>query len=371
MKKQQTNFHGSDLSQIALTYHIKEEDILNFSSNVHPLGISPKLKEAIISNANVVATYPDREYLKLRESIGKYLNVSPSSILVGNGATELISLFLQNHSHKPMHGLILGPTYSEYEREILLGGGQVSYFFLKEEDNFMLQTTQLIEHLHQCKRNGEEIDLLILCNPNNPTSSSISIENRRQLLRACRDLKITVIIDETYVEFTSPKEEASSIPLIKEYENLIILRGISKFFAAPGLRLGYAVTTNQTWIEKMKQTQNPWSVNSLAEVGGTWMFQDFTYQKKVLQFIIDERKRVLDKLKTMSQYQFYPPTANFILLKIRKKSITATDVFHLCMEQGMMIRNCSSFQGLNGEFIRFCLQRPQDNDRLLHLLETI
>ena len=162
------------------------------------------------------------------------------NIIVGNGSTELISLFIQ--IERPKKALILGPTYSEYEREIYLGGGTTHYYPLKEQDGFRLCLADFTAHLN------ESIDLLVICNPNNPTSSSITRGQMRQILDVCKQHDIFVMTDETYVEFAECMEEVSSIPLTNDYNNIIILRGTAKFFAAPGLRLGYAVTDRKSVV---------------------------------------------------------------------------------------------------------------------------
>ena len=130
MIKHKDHFHGSDLEKIEEIYHIKKEDIISFSANVNPLGISPLLREKLSSRIDAITTYPDREYTALRKSIASYADTDYENIIVGNGVTELISLFMQ--IRKPNKAIIIGPTYSEYEREISLNKGHSYYYPLKE-----------------------------------------------------------------------------------------------------------------------------------------------------------------------------------------------------------------------------------------------
>jgi threonine-phosphate decarboxylase len=357
------NFHGSDLEKIETAYGIKKEDIINYSSNINPLGISSKLKETLAQHVDAVTTYPDRNYKALRESIAQYTGSSPSDIVVGNGATELISLFLK--ITVPKNAVILGPAYSEYEREITLSGGAFSYFLLKEDDEFQLQIQALEKML------TPQVDLLVMCNPNNPTSTAISSKVIEQILKMCSVLHILVVIDETYVEFTDPKHCISAIPLIKQFKNLIILRGISKFFAAPGLRLGYAITSNPELIQKVHYMQNPWSVNTLADLGGTVMFSDSDFIKKTRDFIALERTRLIREFSALNGIKVFQPMANFVLLKILDERITSKDVFNICIRQGLMIRDCSSFESLGDRFIRVCFLTVQENNKLLRALQEI
>ena len=238
--------------------------------------------------------------------------------------------------------LILGPTYSEYEREISLEGGSTLYYPLREEQNFQLDTADLCAHLN------DSLDLLVLCNPNNPTSTSISRREMRRILDACLQYGIFVMVDETYVEFTAEEDQVSSVPLTNYYTNLIILRGTSKFFAAPGLRLGYAVTGNRDLIRSVNTRQNPWSISSLAEIAGRLMFQDQEYIRETQSLISGERSRLFSLLDSWDSVTAYRPTANFMLVKILKENVDADQLFH-CI---LMIRNCSTFPFLNNRFFR-------------------
>ena len=241
MIKHKDHFHGSDLEKIEEIYGIKKEEIVSFSANVNPLGVSPLLRTTLADKIDAITTYPDREYTSLRKCIAAYCGTDHENVIVGNGSTELISLFIQ--IEHPKKAMIIGPTYSEYEREISLGGGTTLYYPLREKDDFRLDVNDFISHLN------ENIDLLVICNPNNPTSSCITSTDMRRILDACKEYDIYVMVDETYVEFAENMEEIDSVPLTNYYNNIVILRGTSKFFAAPGLRLGYAITGNRDLIK--------------------------------------------------------------------------------------------------------------------------
>ena len=151
----------------------------------------------------------------------------------------------------------------------------------------------------------------------------------------------------------------------------MVLRGVSKFFAAPGLRLGYGITGNRTFLEKMKEKQIPWSLNSIGAFAGEIMFRDQEYISRTRSLILPERDRMYREIKKLSSFKPYFPYANFLLLRILKPDVTSFDVFELCIKNNLMIRDCSSFQCLDGEFIRFCIMMPEDNSRLLEVLKTI
>lgn len=360
MIKHKDHFHGSDLEKIEEIYGIKKEEIVSFSANVNPLGVSPLLRSALSEKIDAITTYPDREYTSLRKCIAAYCGTEYENVIVGNGSTELISLFIQ--IEHPKKALVIGPTYSEYEREIALGGGTTLYYPLKESDNFKLNVEDFLTHLN------ESIDLLVICNPNNPTSSSIRRGEMRHILDACKQHDIYVMVDETYVEFADDMEEISAVPLTNYYNNIVILRGTSKFFAAPGLRLGYAVTGNRDLIEAINTRKNPWTINSLAVVAGETMFRDREYIEQTKMLISSERARIFDLLKKNPDFKVYEPSGNFMLVRILKENVTSQDLFDRAIREKMMIRDCSTFPFLDNKYVRFCIMKREDNDRLLDCL---
>ena len=376
--KKKPEFHGSDLEKIAEYYHLNKEDIVLFGANVNPLGLSGQVKADLAEHLDIISSYPDRNYTELKEAICTYLKnqpqttsadcqdhpvPSPEHIVVGNGSTELISLLINQRA--PKKALLLGPTYSEYARELNLVGGTLEYYNLKEEDNFKLDVSSLTASLQS------DIDLLIICNPNNPTSSAISTDEMQKILSICQSLHIFVMIDETYVEFAPEGSCISAVPLVSEFDNFMVIRGVSKFFAAPGLRFGYGITSNQEFLQTLLTHQNPWSLNSVGAYAGERMLKDTDYIRKTWQLIDSERTRMCQELSRLDSVKIYPAYANFILVKILKEGITSFDVFEKAIHENLMIRDCSSFESLNGEYVRFCIMMPEDNDRLLEIFRTL
>ena len=355
-------FHGSDIEKICEYYHLRKEDITNFGANVNPLGLSEHVKTSIAGHLDLLSAYPDREYTSLRDTVSGYCGIPAEYILPGNGSSELISLLIETLA--PKHTLILGPTYSEYSRELSFSGSTQEYYHLREEDNFHLDVDNL------CRALKDGYDFLILCNPNNPTSSAILRDDMERLLYFCSERNIFVMIDETYVEFAPDISAVTAVPFTRKYSNLMVLRGVSKFFAAPGMRFGYGITGNAKFLRAMKEKQIPWSLNSIGAFAGEEMFKDQEYISRTRRLILSERERMYRAVSQMPDYKTYEPYANFLLVNIVKDGITSYDVFERCIKAGLMIRDCSSFQCLDGEYIRFCIMMPEENTRLLHELGT-
>lgn len=365
MNNQTTNpvFHGSDIEKISACYHIKKEAIVNFAGNVNPLGLPASVKEAVATHADLFSSYPDREYLSLRNVLSNYCDVPADYILPGNGSSELIALLIE--ARAPKHTLILGPTYSEYSRELTFSGSTQDYYHLQETSDFRLDLDDLFHTL------SDGYDFLIICNPNNPTSSAIFRDELKELLAFCKRKNIFVMIDETYVEFAPDISAITAVPLTKQFSNLMVLRGVSKFYAAPGMRFGYGITGNSEFLKTMREKQIPWSLNSLGAFAGEMLFQDHDYYQQTRNLILSERQKMYETIKKLPTFKIYPAYANFLLVKILKDGITSFDVFERCIQKGLMIRDCSSFQCLEGEYVRFCIQMPEENQRLLDLLQTI
>ena len=179
------------------------------------------------------------------------------------------------------------------------------------------------------------------------------------------------MIDETYVEFAPDISDITAVPLTREFDNLMILRGVSKFFAAPGMRLGYGISGNKAFLSKMREKQIPWSLNSLGAFAGELFLKDKSYIQNTRDLILSERKKLYQELKELPAFRVYPAYANFLLLKIIKPDLTSFQIFDTCIRQGLMIRDCSSFQCLDGEFIRFCIMLPEHNQKLLNVLKGL
>lgn len=355
--------HGGNIYQAAKEHGFSEEQIIDYSGNINPLGVPRTVKEAIIEKLDMLSIYPDPEYHSLKKVVSEYVNTSQDNIIIGNGATELISLFIK--SIKPQKAMLISPAYSEYEREVTLLGGQVIRYRLKEELSFKLDIDNLLEQLKM------GVDLLIICNPNNPTGQAIYLEEMRKILGFCRANDIFVMIDETYVEFTRNIEKVTSIPLINEFNNLFIIRGVSKFFSAPGLRLGYGVVSSKELRKSIEDRKDPWSANTMAVVGGEALFTDYHYMDNAKRLINEEREYVTSFLKELPYIKVFEPDSNFVLCKIVEGDVRADYLKRSLLEKGMLIRDASSFPFLDNTFFRVCFLTRDQNKRLLEELVLI
>jgi threonine-phosphate decarboxylase len=358
-----TQVHGGDLDIISRLYNIPKEEIINFSGNVNPLGLPAEVIDAIKSNLSVICDYPDVSYLKLRQSIAAYTGADAESIIVGNGSTELISGYIKTLA--PKESIIISPAYSEYQREIELSGGNVVLFPLLSDEDFVLNIDRLTEQI------TDKTDLVVLCNPNNPTGSYVKTDNIKLLLDCLKEHNAYLMIDETYIEFADDVSSVSAMPLTSEYDNLFIIRGTSKFFSCPGLRLGYSACGNKALRQNVLNAKDPWSVNSYAELAGCVMFTAEDFINKTRQLITSERSRIRTALASFKNIKLYDTQSNFFLFALKRDDINAGDVFNKLIQKKLLVRDCSSFPYLDGHYVRFCIQLPKQNDLLLYELKNI
>ncbi len=354
------DIHGGNLDIIEKTFNIKKENIIDFSDNINPLGASKLLQENITNIYDLLNIYPDEHYENLRKSIGQYTNTNYENIIVGNGATELISALIK--AVNPHKSLIILPTYSEYEKELNKINSEILYFDVLEKDDFKLNVENLINEI------TDEIDLLVFCNPNNPTGYLTTISEVEIILKHCKTTNTTVLLDETYVEFSTESTGATSI--VNDYQNLFIIRGTSKFFAISGLRLGYGLTGNTHLKSKVINTLIPWNVNIVEDYLGQLVFSDKDFIKNSIALCSKEYHKIENFFINVTEIKMFHSDTNFILFKILSDDFTSTDLFNYMIQHELLIRNLTYSKGLSDKYFRICLQTSAHNDRFLKVMDN-
>lgn len=352
--------HGANLYDLSSQYGFSKEDIMDFSSNINPFGSSKLAKEYIVNNLDKVSVYPDPEYLELKTSISNYCNCSIDNILLGSGATELISSFIKTIN--PKKALILSPAYSEYEKELSKIECNITKYFSKKEYNFTINIDNLIEII-----NKDNYELIIICNPNNPTGFTFS---KNEIEKILNNTNSFVMVDETYIEFTNTSIY-SSTSLVDKYDNLFVIRGTSKFFSTPGIRLGYGLISNHKIKYEMNSNLDLWNINIFASMMGEVMFNDNKFIENTYSLMIKERDYLVNELSKFTDLKIYNSQGNFILCEIKSKSITAKEVREKLIPKRIIIRDCVSFDGLDEYFFRVCILKPEENKLLIDNLINI
>lgn len=351
------NKHGGNIYEAAKRYGLKKEEILDFSSNINPLGISKKALKGLRHNLKHIIRYPDSNSSRLREAIGKYHSINPENILVGNGATALI-----HHIPKvlrPKKVLMPVPTFSEYESACRTSEAKIKYVKLEEADGFRIDETEIIKCL-------DNVQLLFLCNPNNPTGQLLLRKSVLKIVDKADKKGVTVVLDEVFIDYA---EKESLIKDAIRKNNLIVLRAFTKFFAMPGLRLGYLVT-NKALIKKLKETISPWPVNSLAQIAGEASLKDKRHIQESIRYIEKEREHLIKSISEIDGLVPFPSATNFILIKIKSNGLNVPMLYNILAIRGMLIRDCSNF-GVGDMFFRIAVKKREENNRLLNELRNI
>ena len=384
------DFHGGNIYKIFREKNIKE--ILDYSSNINPYGIPESLKKRITENLEILERYPDPDYIELRQKLAHLNKVDVSNIILGNGATEIIFLFMKVINPKKI--LIAAPTFGEYERAAkatervedssILGNSnkkkddekssgkqkiEIEYFELKESDYFKL-------NIHNLKNELEKkYDLLIICNPNNPTGKFLKLSETEQILKECNKYNTKLFIDEAFIDFLKDGMKESIINTKENKQNLFVARAFTKFFAIPGLRLGYGIYFDKKLEKGISEKKEPWSVNNIAEMAGLTVLDDAEYIEKTLKWITEEKTYVYEKLNEISGIKPYKTEVNFITVKIEDnfilKGLNVKILREKMLEQGILIRDASNFNFLDERFFRLAIKDRENNDRVIETLKKI
>lgn len=352
--------HGANLYDLSSKYGFAKEEFMDFSSNINPFGTSKLAKEHIINNIDLVSMYPDPDYTNLKKSISSYCNCLDKNIVLGSGATELISSFIKTVN--PIKSLLLSPAYSEYEKELSKIDCQITKYYSKDENNFNIDTDELIDFI-----NADNYDLIVICNPNNPTGFTFSKDQIKKILESSNSF---VMVDETYIEFTDTNIY-SSTSLVDEHSNLFVIRGTSKFFSTPGIRLGYGLIGNEKIKDKINSKLDLWNINIFASAMGEIMFTDKDFISNTVDIMLKERDYLNEELNKISDLKVYESQGNFILCKIKSKKLTGKTLRELLISKKIIIRDCSSFDGLDEYFFRVCILKHEENQLLINTLKQI
>lgn len=352
--------HGGNIYRFVEERGYSIEDVIDFSASINPLGVPPSVVEEIKDGIRFLCHYPDPEAKKLTQEISRHLDIDPQYIICGNGSTELI--YLTVRALRPKRVLIPVPTFSEYERACMLCNEiEIVSYELKEENNFRIDPDDFISSLitHHSSRS---LDMVFLCNPNNPTGQLLKRDDVIKIADVARELKCYLIVDEAFIDFVP---EQSVISEVKNNPYLIVLRSMTKFYALTGLRIGYGVFPEDV-IHPIKRYKEPWTVNTLAQIAGIAALKDEGYKKETYK-VIEECKKILEDGFGLLRINYFPSSANFYLMRHRE----ARKIISSLRDKGIMIRDCSNFKGLDSTYMRIAVRSKSENVRLLMKLGQI
>lgn len=356
---------------------------LDFSANTNPLGMSPLAKEAVRAALETADCYPDPYCRKLREDLGAHEGVDPAHIICGNGAADLIVRLAW--ALRPSRALVTAPSFSEYEEALAQVDCTVEHYLLYAEDGFAIRG-DILSSIEP------GLDIVFLCEPNNPTGVCTPPYRLGLIARRCRETGTVLVIDECFNGFLENPCEQSMAGLVEHMPNLVVLKAFTKLYGMAGVRLGYALCSNARLIELISGTGQHWPVSSLAQAAGSAALGERQWLEEAKALIGRERTRLAAGLGAAGA-KVYLSSANYLLFRMepaaREGSVAAgeplpeedpavearsteeskpADLFHLMAERGVLIRDCSNYEGLGPGYFRIAVRTEEENDRFLHAL---
>ena len=328
----------------------RNNECTDFSANINPMGMPEHVRFQVIRNAELWEHYPDPECLMLRFSLAKREGVTPAQVVCGNGADDLVWRIVQ--TLHPKNALLAVPTFTEYARALGAVGCDVKYYALSPENVFLLDDT-FLTWLHP------ETDMVILCNPNNPTGRLISPLLLAEICRKCEENATYLLVDECFLDLVESGEAFSAKQFLSPH--VIVLNAFTKTYAIPGLRLGFAIFHDEALAERIREEGQFWSVSTPAQVAGMAAVDENEYLKKSRKLIQEERAFLTRELKRLG-LRVFPSDANFILFQARP------GLRRRLIEEHILIRCCDNFEGLDGTYYRIAVQARLENGQLIRAL---
>ena len=344
--------HGGDWAGYRARFG---HDALDFSANVSPLGLPQGVADAIVAALPTADRYPDPLCRELRTALSRAEQLPEPWILCGNGAADLIYRLVW--ALKPRRALLPSPTFAEYAAALESVGCEVKRKTLHEADDFAV-TEAFVQAVNQ------SIDLVFLCQPNNPTGQITPPELVQRLVRRCADCGAVLVVDECFLDFLQQRDALTAKPLLQAAPNLVILKAFTKLYAMAGVRLGYALCANTALLAKMQAAGQPWGVSSLAQAAGAAALRETAYADAVRALIADQRPRLAAGLRALG-LQVIEGSANYLLFR-------APETLGAALQQrGVCLRSCGNYPGLSAGWYRTAVRTAPENEQLLQTMREV
>jgi threonine-phosphate decarboxylase len=355
--------HGGDIWGFSRKHNIPVEEVLEFSGPINFMGPPPKAVEAVKEHARLIKFYPDPNPVEFRETIANYVGhgVEAENVLIGNGSIELIYMIAEILP-QDFDAVIPVPSFSEYEKATLRAGGKI--IFVQLPTDFSLENVKIKEAV------SEKTGIMCLCNPHSPSGKLYKKESIMDLVTFCHKKGIILSIDENYIEFAQNGEQNTVAGMVHQYENLFVIRSVTKFYGMAGLRFGYALGAGSL-VKKLETIRQPWSINGLACQVTKAAFNDKEFIKATKETINKNKEQLISDLNQIRGLQIYPSTTNFLLIKITSPNLTSTALKEQLTKEHILIRDCCTFMGMDDKHIRVTVRSAEDNKLLAEKIKQI
>ena len=341
-----TNLHGGDVYD--------GEIQLDFSANTNPYGTPQGVLDAITAALPRVHQYPDPYCRELVKTISEFEAVPKDWVLCGSGAAELIYSYCE--ALRPGRAMELAPTFSEYSLALERVGCQVERYSLKKENYFSL-TEDFLPALERSRP-----DVLVLCNPNNPTGQVIGLPLLEKILDVCEEQGTCLFVDECFLDLSDDGVSLKSH--LGEHPNLFILKAFTKSYGMAGVRLGYCLCAQGQLLEEMSHTVQPWNVSTLAQSAGVAALHERAFLQRTRALIPVERQWLQSQLEALG-FWVCPSKANYLLFQ------GSQDLWEQLRKQGIAIRSCGNYHGLGTGWYRIAVRLHGENECLIRAMKEV
>lgn len=356
----ETYGHGGDVLTAAQRFGVEPGQFLDYSANINPLGMPTSVREMLLASLSAVGHYPDPGHRVFRRALAERLQLSEEWLLSANGAAEAMALAILGLA--PQTVGVVYPCFSEYAQLSQQYGARVIGCFGKEENGYKPDFAELYALF-------EQADLVFVGSPNNPTGMLYQQDELLQLAEWTRETNTWLIVDEAFLDFVEEARQYTLATQLERFPRVILMRSMTKMYAIPGLRLGYAIAHPDV-IEKMRAKQVTWSVNALALLAGELCLQEYEYEEQTRTLIQTERTYLIDFIRGELGWKVWQGEANFLLVR-SPQELTAEQLQARLGKKGVLIRNCAMYPGLTPHDVRIAVRGREENERLIAALREV
>lgn len=348
--------HGGRVYEAARRLGIRPEEIIDFSSNINPLGPPSGVLAAIENSLSPLSlrAYPDEHAFV--SALADRDNVSPDEIVIANGSAAL--MFGALRAILPKRVLLIEPAFGEYLRACIAVRAEVTSWLLAEKTGFALDFASLMRAVEE-----RQFDLVVLNSPHNPTGTLYAREQLLTLIDVAEANNVSVLLDEAFIDY-APQASLRPLPVTKP--GLVVLRSLTKFYAMPGLRIGYAVGEAGLAAAVREQIE-AWPVSTVALEAGHAALKEDEYAAQSRLVNAQAREEFTDALRGIGMHVF-PSAASFLLARLPSGS--GAELARWLESARILIRRCDSFRGLGDTYIRLAVRSREDNLRLVSQITT-
>lgn len=349
---------GRSQDEIVKEFNLNKEDIIKLGSNENPWGPSKKALKAIENECNFINRYPESDLRELEKEIANYSNVKEDQVIIGgDGADEIIEVLAKTFINPGDEFIVPLPSYMYYEY-IFKQYGAIPVYASWDLNKNVLDVDSILNKI------SKKTKMIFLCTPNNPSGTLISQKDIKKIAEENDD--ILIVIDEAYFEYS----EVNNVNLIKEYSNIFIIRTMSKVMGLAGMRIGYGLSNSEI-IEYVHRIKPVFSLTRLSYVAALNTLRDKEYIENSIKDGIKSREYLYNELSKINSLKVFPSKSNFILIGIKDTGFTAEELSRELLKRGVIVRDCTSFKGLDKYWIRISICKQEENERFIKIVNEV